>query len=82
MRKFVVAFGTLVFVSVVTALPAFADSSLPGPVVQGVQGGSGTSGTAFTGAANLGPAMVAFVVLVVLGFSALALQRRRTHSAA
>jgi hypothetical protein len=77
MRKTVLALGTSLFVLVVTAIPALADSSLPGPHVQG---NSGTGGTAFTGAAHLTPVVVAFAVLVVVGFASLALQRR--HSTA
>jgi hypothetical protein len=75
MRKTVLALGTSLFVMAVTALPALADSSLPDPHVHGA---SGTNGTAFTGAAHLGPVVVAFAILVVLGFASLALQRRRS----
>lgn len=76
MKKMAVAFGTSLFVSVMTALPAFADSSLPRPHVGGV---GGIGGTAFTGA-NLSPIMVAFVVLAIVGVSALVLQRRKATS--
>jgi hypothetical protein len=74
MRKTAVALGTSLFVLVVTALPALADSSLPKPHVGGV---SGAGGTAFTGS-NLSPIMVAFVFLAIVGVSVLALQRRRS----
>lgn len=74
MRKTAVALGTSLFVLVVTALPALADSSLPNPHVDG---GGGTGGTAFTGS-NLSPIMVAFVFLAIVGISVLALQRRRS----
>ena len=75
MRKTAVALGTSLFVLIVTALPALADSSLPDPHVHG---NSGTGGTAFTGAAHLTPVVVAFAVLVVVGSASLALQRRRS----
>ena len=67
MKKAVVALGTSLFVSVAMALPALADSSVPRPH---------DPGTAFTGA-NMSPFLVAFVVLAVVGVSALALYRRR-----
>jgi len=74
MRKTALALGTSLFVLVVTAFPALADSSLPKPDGGGV-GGAG--GTAFTGS-NLSPIMVAFLVLAVVGVSVLALQHRRS----
>jgi hypothetical protein len=77
MRKTVLALGTSLFVMAVTAIPAFADSSLPEPHVHGASGSRGVGGTAFTGAAHLTPVVVAFAVLVVVGFAALALQHRR-----
>gem|GEM_PF-3270043 len=82
MRKMAVALGTSLFVSVMTALPAFADSSLPRPHVGGaggIAGVGGVGGTAFTGA-NLSPILVAFVFLAIVGVSALVLQRRRASS--
>lgn len=81
MRKAAIAFGTSVFVSLVTALPALADSSLPGPDGPSVLGESGQAGggggTAFTGS-NLTPLMIALAVVVVVGFSLLAYRQRRT----
>ena len=77
MRKTALALGTSLFVLVVTALPALADSSLPHP--GGVGGVSGAGGTAFTGA-NLSPIMVAFAFLAIVGVSVLALQRRHSTS--
>ena len=76
MRKTALALGTSLFVLVVTALPALADSSLPHPHPGGV---SGAGGTAFTGA-NLSPIMVAFTFLAIVGVSVLALQRRHSTS--
>ena len=76
MRKTALALGTSLFVLVVTAFPALADSSLPRPG-GGVGGAGGAGGTAFTGA-NLSPVMVAFVVLAIVGVSVLALQHRRS----
>ena len=81
MRKAAIAFGTSVFVCLVTALPALADSSLPGPDGPGVLGESGQAGgggTAFTGS-NLTPLMIALAVVVVVGLSLLAYRQR--HSA-
>ena len=79
MRKTALALGTSLFVLVVTAFPAMADSSLPKPGggVGGAGGAGGAGGTAFTGA-NLSPIMVAFVVLAIVGVSVLALQHRRS----
>lgn len=79
MKKTAVALGTSLFVSVMTALPAFADSSLPRPHVAGAGGVRGVGGTAFTGA-NLSPIIVTFLVLAIVGLSALVLQRRRAVS--
>lgn len=80
MRKTALALGTSLFVLVVTALPALADSSLPHPGGVGGAGGvSGAGGTAFTGA-NLSPIMVAFTFLAIVGVSVLALQRRHSAS--
>ena len=79
MRKTALAMGTSLFVMVVTALPALADSSLPHPHPGGVSGVGGVGGTAFTGS-NLSPIMVAFTFLVIVGVSVLALQRRRSIS--
>ena len=82
MKKMAIAFGTSVFVAVVTAIPAWADSSLPRPPhvlgAGGSRGAGGAAGTAFTGASNLSPVMLAFVLLLVVGVSVLALQRRRS----
>ena len=79
MRRTAIAFGTSLFVCLVTALPALADSSLPEPGGPGVLGESGQAGggTAFTGA-NLAPLMIAFAVVVVVGLSLLAYRQRRT----
>jgi hypothetical protein len=78
-RKTAITLGTSVFVFLVTALPALADSSLPepgGPSVLGESGQAG-GGTAFTGA-TLAPLMIAFAVVVVVGLSLLAYRQRRT----
>ncbi len=79
MRRTAIAFGTSLFVCLVTALPALADSSLPEPGGPGVLGESGQAGggTAFTGA-NLAPLMIAFAVVVVVGLSLLAYRQRRS----
>jgi len=78
-RRTAIAFGTSLFVCLVTALPALADSSLPEPGGPGVLGESGQAGggTAFTGA-NLAPLMIAFAVVVVVGLSLLAYRQRRS----
>jgi uncharacterized membrane protein len=70
------------FVTVITALPALADSSLPDPHHRHthVLGASGSAGTAFTGV-NVTPFVIAFAVLMIVGLSALALQRRRSVQA-
>jgi hypothetical protein len=81
-RKTAITLGTSVFVFLVTALPALADSSLPepsgGPNVLGTGGtATGSGGTAFTGS-NISPLMVALAVALVIGLASLAiLQRRR-----
>jgi hypothetical protein len=80
-RKTAVVLGTSLFMCLVTAMPALADSSLPqphgGPDVLGTGGTAGSGGTAFTGS-NVSPLLMALAVLVVIGVSSLAiLQRRR-----
>jgi hypothetical protein len=80
-RKTAVVLGTSLFMCLVTAMPALADSSLPqphgGPDVLGPGGTAGSGGTAFTGS-NVPPLLMALAVLVVIGASSLAiLQRRR-----
>lgn len=80
MRKTAITLGTSLFVSLVTALPALADSSLPGPggpSVLGESGQAGGGGTAFTGS-NLAPLMIALAVVVVVGLSLLAYRQRRS----
>lgn len=83
MRKTVLSLGTAVFVCVVTALPALADSSIPqpgsGPQVLGAGGsaGGGAGGTAFTGT-DMSIALVGLTVLVVAGISLFVLRRLRT----
>ena len=82
MKKTAVALMASLFVSVMAAVPALADSSLPRPHVGGVGaagGASGIGGTAFTGAA-LSPIVVAFVLLAIVGVSAIILERRRSTS--
>jgi lysozyme family protein len=78
-RRTAIAFGASLFVSLVTALPALADSSLPAPGNPSVLGESGQAGggTAFTGA-NLTPLMIALAVVVVVGLSLLAYRQRRS----
>jgi hypothetical protein len=82
MRKAAVAFATSSFVTVITALPAFADSSLPDPHHRHthVLGANGSAGTAFTGV-NVMPFVIVFAVLMIVGLSALALYRRQSVAA-
>lgn len=70
---------TSLFVSVTTAIPALADSSLPRPHAGGAGGAGGIGGTAFTGA-TLSRIMVVFVLLAIVGVSALVLERRHATS--
>ncbi len=80
MRKTAIALGTSLFLCLVTAVPALADSSIPGPngpSVLGESGQAGDGGTAFTGA-NLTPLMIALAVVVVVGLSLLAYRQRRS----
>ena len=82
MRKTAIALGTSLFVTILTALPALADSSLPHPHHRHthVLGAGGAAGTAFTGV-NVMPFVIAFAALVIVGVSALALYRRRSVTA-
>ena len=84
MRKTVVTLGASLFMCLVTAIPALADSSLPGPGGDpdvlgeaGQAGGAAGGGTAFTGA-NITPFMIALAVLVVVGVSLLVIRQRRS----
>ncbi|MEP6476018.1 MAG: hypothetical protein ABJC60_01985 [Actinomycetota bacterium] len=80
MRKTALTLGTSLFVCLITAVPALADSSVPGPGGPGVLGESGQAGgggTAFTGA-NLTPMIIAFAVVVAVGLSLLAYRQRRS----
>jgi hypothetical protein len=83
MKKAFAVLGTTLFLATITALPALADSSLPQPHhphthVLGAGGvAAGGSGTAFTGV-NVIPFAAAFVVLIILGVSALAIYREHT----
>jgi len=82
MRKAATALATSLFVTVITALPALADSSLPDPHHRHthVLGAGGSSGTAFTGV-NLTPYLFAFAALVIVGMAALALHHHRSPAA-
>ncbi len=80
MRKTAISLGTSLFLCLVTAVPALADSSIPGPdgpSVLGESGQAGSGGTAFTGS-NLTPLMIALAVVVVVGLSLLAYRQRRS----
>jgi hypothetical protein len=83
MRKTAISLGSAVFLCLVTAMPALADSSLPqphsGPDVLGSGGtaGGGAGGTAFTGS-NMSLALVAVAILVVSAALLLTLRRIRT----
>jgi hypothetical protein len=84
MKKAFAVLSTTLFLATITALPALADSSLPQPHhphthVLGAGGvaAAGGSGTAFTGV-NVIAFAAAFVVLIILGVSALAIYREHT----
>lgn len=82
MRKTAILLGSAISMSLATAMPALADSSLPqpnsGPQVLGAGGSAGgTGGTAFTGS-DMSLVLIALTILVVAGASLLALRRFRT----
>ena len=83
MRKAVAVLGSSLFCAMVTALPALADSSLPRPRhphthVLGAGGvAAAGGGTAFTGV-NVIPLVAAFMTLMILGVTALAIYRARS----
>ncbi len=79
MKKNAAALMASLFVSVMTAIPVLADSSLPRPHAGGVGGAGGIGGTAFTGA-NLSPIMLVSVLLAIVGVTALILARRYVTS--
>lgn len=77
MRKIGSVLGSVLLFSLVTAVPALADSGLPepSPSVRGEVIHAG--GTAFTGA-NIIPWLIAAVALLVGGLALLALSHRRS----
>lgn len=83
MKRTAIFLGGAVFMSLLSTLPALADSSLPqagsGPQVLGAggSGGGGAGGTAFTGS-DMSIALVGLTVLVVAGISLLILRKVRT----
>ena len=86
MKRTAISLGSAVFLCLVSAMPALADSSVPqpgsGPQVLGAggSGGTGPGGTAFTGS-DMSIALVGFTVLVVAGISLFILRKVRAAQA-